>query len=108
MAASPDFKNLGPSSSFFPERRSIFSFHITVYLKDVKVSLYKKDKAVLFTYDQYQDKNVDQASGSVLLYLEKGDQVWLQAYGDEENNGVYADNVNDSIFTGFLLYHNIE
>uniref|UniRef100_A0A8D1XIV2 Adiponectin, C1Q and collagen domain containing n=6 Tax=Sus scrofa TaxID=9823 RepID=A0A8D1XIV2_PIG len=85
-----------------------FSFHITVYLKDVKVSLYKKDKAVLFTYDQYQDKNVDQASGSVLLYLEKGDQVWLQAYGDEENNGVYADNVNDSIFTGFLLYHNIE
>uniref|UniRef100_A0A452TBG0 Adiponectin, C1Q and collagen domain containing n=1 Tax=Ursus maritimus TaxID=29073 RepID=A0A452TBG0_URSMA len=55
-----------------------FSYHITVYLKDVKVSLYKKDKAMLFTYDQYQEKNVDQASGSVLLHLEVGDQVWLQ------------------------------
>ncbi|XP_006884170.1 PREDICTED: adiponectin [Elephantulus edwardii] len=82
-----------------------FTYHITVYLKDVKVSLFKKDKAVLFTYDQYQDKNVDQASGSVLLQLEVGDQVWLQVYGDGEQNGLYADNVNDSTFTGFLLYH---
>ncbi|XP_038943914.1 adiponectin isoform X1 [Rattus norvegicus] len=47
-----------------------FSYHITVYMKDVKVSLFKKDKAVLFTYDQYQEKNVDQASGSMLLHLE--------------------------------------
>lgn len=82
-----------------------FSYHITVYMKDVKVSLYKKDKAVLFTYDQYQEKNVDQASGSVLLHLEVGDQVWLQVYGEGDHNGLYADNVNDSTFTGFLLYH---
>lgn len=82
-----------------------FSYHITVYMKDVKVSLFKKDKAVLFTFDQYQEKNVDQASGSVLLHLEVGDQVWLQVYGDGNHNGVYADNVNDSTFTGFLLYH---
>lgn len=85
-----------------------FSYHITVYMKDVKVSLYKKDKAMLFTYDQYQDKNVDQASGSVLLHLNSGDEVWLQVYGDGENNGLYADNVNDSIFTGFLLYHDTD
>ncbi|XP_004675135.1 PREDICTED: adiponectin [Condylura cristata] len=82
-----------------------FSYHITVYLKDIKVSLYKKDKAILFTYDQYQEKDVDQASGSVLLHLETGDEVWLQVYGNEEHNGLYADNVNDSTFTGFLLYH---
>ncbi|XP_048070679.1 adiponectin isoform X2 [Ursus arctos] len=82
-----------------------FSYHITVYLKDVKVSLYKKDKAMLFTYDQYQEKNVDQASGSVLLHLEVGDQVWLQVYGDGNSYGLYADNVHDSTFTGFLLYH---
>lgn len=82
-----------------------FSYHITVYMKDVKVSLFKKDKAVLFTYDQYQEKNVDQASGSVLLHLEVGDQVWLQVYGEGDHNGLYADNVNDSTFTGFLLYH---
>lgn len=82
-----------------------FSYHITVYMKDVKVGLFKKDKAVLFTYDQYQEKNVDQASGSVLLHLEVGDQVWLQVYGDGDHNGLYADNVNDCTFTGFLLYH---
>nr|AAX63199.1 adipocyte complement-related protein of 30 kDa [Oryctolagus cuniculus] len=82
-----------------------FSYHITVYMKDVKVSLFKKDKAMLFTYDQYQDKNVDQASGSVLFHLQVDDQVWLQVYGDGDHNGLYADNVNDSIFTGFLLYH---
>ncbi|XP_004473751.2 adiponectin isoform X2 [Dasypus novemcinctus] len=85
-----------------------FSYHITVYMKDVKVSLFKKDKAVLFTYDQYQEKNVDQASGSVLLHLEMGDQVWLQVYESGEQMGLYADNVNDSTFTGFLLYHDIE
>ncbi|XP_036891928.1 adiponectin [Sturnira hondurensis] len=82
-----------------------FSYHITVYLKDVKVSLYKNDKAVLFTFDQYQDKDLDQASSSVLLHLETGDQVWLQVYEAGEHNGLYADNVNDSTFTGFLLYH---
>ncbi|XP_007519854.1 adiponectin [Erinaceus europaeus] len=84
-----------------------FSYHITVYLKDMKVSLFKKDKAVIFTYDQYQDKNVDQASGSVLLHLMTGDEVWLQVYGEGDHNGLYADNVNDSIFSGFLLYHDI-
>lgn len=81
-----------------------FSYHLTVYLSDVKVSLYRKDKAVIFTYDQFQNNNVDQASGSVLLHLSSGDEVWLQVYGNGDKNGVYADNLNDSTFMGFLLY----
>uniref|UniRef100_A0A8D0GSU8 Adiponectin, C1Q and collagen domain containing n=1 Tax=Sphenodon punctatus TaxID=8508 RepID=A0A8D0GSU8_SPHPU len=81
-----------------------FAYHLTVYLTDVKVSLYKKNKAILFTYDQFQTNNVDQASGSVLLHLEAGEEVWLQVYGEGENNGIYADNNNDSTFMGFLLY----
>ncbi|XP_062987584.1 adiponectin [Elgaria multicarinata webbii] len=81
-----------------------FAYHLTVYVSDVKVSLFKKGKAVIITYDQYQRNDVDQASGSVLLHLEVGDEVWLQVYGEGENNGVYADNVNDSTFMGFLLY----
>ncbi|CAM2119649.1 adiponectin-like [Lepidochelys kempii] len=87
-----------------------FAYHLTVYITDVKVSLYKKDKAVLFTYDQFQKNNVDQASGSVLLHLSAGEEVWLQVYGEEEkeNNGVYADNINDSTFTGFLLYPDVD
>ncbi|NXQ56426.1 ADIPO protein, partial [Anthoscopus minutus] len=81
-----------------------FAYHVTVYLSDVKVSLFRKDKAVIFTYDQFQNNNVDQASGSVLLHLSSGDEVWLQVYGDGDKNGVYADNLNDSTFMGFLLY----
>ncbi|NXL90746.1 ADIPO protein, partial [Alectura lathami] len=85
-----------------------FAYHLTVYLTDVKVSLYKKDKAVIFTYDQFRENNVDQASGSVLLHLSTGDEVWLQVYGEGNNNGVYADNVNDSTFMGFLLYPDMD
>lgn len=61
----------------------------------------------MFTYDQYQETNVDQASGSVILRLAAGDEVWLQVYGDERFGGVYADNTNDSTFSGFLLYPDI-
>ncbi|NWI32010.1 ADIPO protein, partial [Sula dactylatra] len=85
-----------------------FAYHLTVYLADVKVSLYKKDKAVIFTYDQFQKNNVDQASGSVLLHLNAGDEVWLQVYGEGDKNGVYADNINDSTFMGFLLYPDLD
>ncbi|XP_032081692.1 adiponectin-like [Thamnophis elegans] len=80
-----------------------FAYHLSVYASDVKVSLFKKDTAIIITYDQYQENNVDQASGSVLLHLESGNEVWLQLYG-EEKSSVYADNVNDSTFMGFLLY----
>ncbi|XP_033006107.1 adiponectin [Lacerta agilis] len=85
-----------------------FAYHLTVYVADVKVSLFRKDKAVIITYDQYQKDNVDQASGSVLLHLETGDEVWLQVYGDETDSGIYADNVNDSTFMGFLLYPDLD
>ncbi|KAJ7414362.1 Adiponectin [Willisornis vidua] len=81
-----------------------FAYHLTVYLQDVKVSLYKNGKAMIFTYDQFQNNNVDQASGSVLLHLSSGDEVWLQVHGNGDNNGLYADNINDSTFMGFLLY----
>ncbi|KAI4899932.1 hypothetical protein NFI96_001457 [Prochilodus magdalenae] len=84
-----------------------FTYHLTVYTKDVKVSLYKNDKTVMFTYDQYVERNVDQASGSVVLRLKAGDEVWLQVYGEENVGGVYADNNNDSTFSGFLLYPDV-
>ncbi|NWX86175.1 ADIPO protein, partial [Nothoprocta pentlandii] len=85
-----------------------FAYHLTVYLSDAKISLYKQDRAVLFTYDQFQPNNVDQASGSVLLHLNAGEEVWLQVYGEGANNGVYADNINDSTFMGFLLYPDLD
>ncbi|KAG8445445.1 hypothetical protein GDO86_010284 [Hymenochirus boettgeri] len=81
-----------------------FSYHLTVYMKDVKVGLYRNNKPVMFTFDQFQTGNVDQASGSVLLHLDVGDEVWLQIYGDESFSGIYGDNLNDSTFSGILLY----
>ncbi|KAG9328568.1 hypothetical protein JZ751_012942 [Albula glossodonta] len=83
-----------------------FTYHLTVYPKDARVGLYKNDKAMMLTYDQFQENNVDQASGSIVLRLEAGDEVWLQVYGDEKHGGIYADNTNDSTFSGFLLYPN--
>uniref|UniRef100_A0AAY4BCS0 C1q domain-containing protein n=1 Tax=Denticeps clupeoides TaxID=299321 RepID=A0AAY4BCS0_9TELE len=81
-----------------------FTYHFTIYPRDAKVGLYRNDRPVLFTYDQYKERDLDQASGSVLLKLQAGDEVWLQVYGEEEFSGIYSDNTNDSTFTGFLLY----
>ncbi|XP_043926297.1 adiponectin-like [Protopterus annectens] len=85
-----------------------FSYHLTVYMRDVKVSMYKSDKPILFTLDQYQENNTDQASGSILLHLDAGNEIWLQVYGEERFNGIYANNDNDSTFTGFLLYPDMD
>ncbi|XP_012690944.2 adiponectin, C1Q and collagen domain containing, b [Clupea harengus] len=84
-----------------------FTYHITVYPKDMRVSLYKNDKTMIFTYDQYQEGNLDQASGAIILRLKAGDEVWLQVYGEDNVGGVYADNNNDSTFSGFLLYPDV-
>ncbi|KAJ8357051.1 hypothetical protein SKAU_G00198450 [Synaphobranchus kaupii] len=81
-----------------------FTYHLTIYPRDTRVSLYRNDKAVMFTFDQFQENNLDQASGSIILRLEAGDKVWLQVYGEEKHGGIYADNTNDSTFSGFLLY----
>ncbi|KAM4693583.1 adiponectin-like isoform 1-T2 [Discoglossus pictus] len=81
-----------------------FSYHLTVYTKDVRVGLYRNNKPIMFTFDQFQVNNVDQASGSILLHLAVGDEVWLQIYGDENYSGIYGDNLNDSTFSGILLY----
>uniref|UniRef100_A0A8C7SJI4 Otolin-1 n=1 Tax=Oncorhynchus mykiss TaxID=8022 RepID=A0A8C7SJI4_ONCMY len=73
-----------------------FTYHLTVYTKN--------DKPIMFTYNQYYKGNVDHASGAITLRLESGDEVWLQIYGGVWRGGVYADNTNDSTFSGFLLH----
>ncbi|XP_036410781.1 adiponectin, partial [Megalops cyprinoides] len=84
-----------------------FTYHLTVYPKDARVGLYRNDKALMFTFDQFQENNLDQASGSIILRLEAGDEVWLQVFGEDKHGGIYADNTNDSTFSGFLLYPDI-
>uniref|UniRef100_A0A8D0H7D3 C1q domain-containing protein n=1 Tax=Sphenodon punctatus TaxID=8508 RepID=A0A8D0H7D3_SPHPU len=84
-----------------------FTYHITVYLRNVRVALVKNEVKMLHTVDRYQGGE-DQASGGTILELQKGDQVWLQAHVGETFNGLFADQDDDTIFTGkFLLSQTI-
>ncbi|XP_038618051.1 complement C1q and tumor necrosis factor-related protein 9-like [Tachyglossus aculeatus] len=80
-----------------------FTYHITVYSRNVKVSLVRNGASVLHTKDSYQGSE-DQASGGTVLELKAGDQVWVQVAGGETFNGLFADLDDDTTFTGFLLF----
>ncbi|XP_019385717.1 PREDICTED: complement C1q and tumor necrosis factor-related protein 9A-like [Crocodylus porosus] len=84
-----------------------FTYHITVYSRNVRVALVKNGIKMLHTVDKYQGAE-DQASGGAILELHVGDQVWLQAHGGEVFNGLLADQDDDTTFTGFLLFSNSE
>ncbi|XP_036378411.1 adiponectin-like [Megalops cyprinoides] len=86
-----------------------FTYHLTVHGRDARVGLYRNSKVVAFTLDQFKENNLDQASGAAVLRLAAGDEVWLQAYGEEgaDTSAIYADNINESTFSGFLLYPEI-
>lgn len=62
---------------------------------------------MLHTADMYQGAE-DQASGGIVLELQKGDRIWLQSYGGETYNGLYADPDDDTVFSGFLLFSTSE
>ncbi|KAK6486289.1 hypothetical protein HHUSO_G9854 [Huso huso] len=80
-----------------------FTYHITVYTRSVKVALVKSGTRVLHTANRYQSSE-DQASGGAVLQLREGDTVWLQVIGGEFSNGLFADEDDDTTFTGFLLF----
>ncbi|KAK1142696.1 hypothetical protein AOXY_G36868, partial [Acipenser oxyrinchus oxyrinchus] len=42
--------------------------------------------------------------GGAVLQLREGDTVWLQVIGGEFSNGLFADEDDDTTFTGFLLF----
>uniref|UniRef100_A0A8C7EE16 C1q domain-containing protein n=1 Tax=Nothoprocta perdicaria TaxID=30464 RepID=A0A8C7EE16_NOTPE len=81
-----------------------FTYHITVYSRNVRVALVKNGIKLLHTVDRYQGAE-DQASGAAILELQSGDEVWLQAHPGETFNGLFADADDDTTFTGFLLFN---
>uniref|UniRef100_A0A8C0B0L5 C1q domain-containing protein n=1 Tax=Buteo japonicus TaxID=224669 RepID=A0A8C0B0L5_9AVES len=81
-----------------------FTYHITVYSRNVRVALVKNGIKMLHTVDRYQSGE-DQASGAAILELQGGDEVWLQAHQGETFNGLFADADDDTTFSGFLLPH---
>lgn len=80
-----------------------FTYHITVFSRNVKVALVKNGVKVIHTTDNYQSSE-DQAAGGAVLHLEVGDKVWLQVVGGELFNGLFADEDDDTTFSGFLIY----
>uniref|UniRef100_A0A2K6DW66 C1q domain-containing protein n=1 Tax=Macaca nemestrina TaxID=9545 RepID=A0A2K6DW66_MACNE len=80
-----------------------FTYHITVFSRNVQVSLVKNGVKILHTKDAYMSSE-DQASGGLVLQLKLGDEVWLQVTGGERFNGLFADEDDDTTFTGFLLF----
>ncbi|KAM4044324.1 complement C1q and tumor necrosis factor-related protein 9A-like [Anomaloglossus baeobatrachus] len=77
-----------------------FTYQITVYNKNVHISLRHNGKIVQYMYHVFSS-NTHQASGASILALKERDEVWLQVVGD--NNGLYTDSDDDSTFSGFLI-----
>ncbi|XP_056594643.1 complement C1q and tumor necrosis factor-related protein 9-like [Triplophysa dalaica] len=80
-----------------------FTYYITVLVRDVQVAMVKNGQKMIHTLNRYQNGE-DQASGGAILELQAGDKVWLQASDGERFNGLFADEDDDTIFAGFLLF----
>lgn len=80
-----------------------FTYYITVFSRNVKVALVKNGVKIIHTTDTYQSSE-DQAAGGAVLHLVVGDKVWLQVAGGELFNGLFADEDDDTTFSGFLIF----
>ncbi|CAJ1066404.1 hypothetical protein L3Q82_018553 [Xyrichtys novacula] len=78
----------------------VFSYHLTVHERVLKVGLFHNYRPVVITTDP---KVLGTTSHSVILHLAQGDQVWLQVK-DSATNGMYAGSESSSTFSGFLLH----
>ena len=78
----------------------IFSFHLAVARRTLKIGLFRNLYPVVRTTE-----GTDQATASqtIVLHLTAGDQVWLQVK-NAITNGIYTDNESSSTFSGYLLY----
>ncbi|XP_060903400.1 complement C1q tumor necrosis factor-related protein 7-like [Labrus mixtus] len=78
----------------------MFSFHLTVHERVLKVGLFHNFRPIVITTDP---KVLGTTSHSVVLHLARGDQVWVQVK-NSVTNGMYAGAESSSTFSGFLLH----
>ncbi|KAJ8011446.1 hypothetical protein DPEC_G00058300 [Dallia pectoralis] len=78
----------------------IFSYHLVVSTKILKVGLFRNYVPVVKTIEP---SDMATASQQVVLHLDLGDRVWLQVK-DSTSNGMFASSEISSTFSGFLLY----
>ncbi|XP_075720143.1 uncharacterized protein LOC142760851 [Rhinoderma darwinii] len=79
-----------------------FTFHISLSYSSLMIGLAHNGKIVIQTQARQCERNVCQASGSVLLHLREDDEIWLQVLTSAQNEMISDD--SDSLFTGFILY----
>lgn len=78
----------------------VFSFHLSVAVKPLKVGLFRN----FYPVAKITEGTVPSTtSHTVVLHLYMGDQVWLQVK-DPTTNGMYTDNESTSTFSGYLLH----
>lgn len=80
-----------------------FSYDITLANKHLAIGLVHNGQYKIKTFDA-NTGNHDIASGSTVLQLATGDQVWLQIFYSEQNGLFFDPFWTDSLFTGFLIY----
>lgn len=78
----------------------VFSFHLAVAFRTLKVGLFVNLYPLVRTTET---TNQATASQTIVLHLNAGDQVWLQVK-NTVTNGLYTDNESSSTFSGYLLY----
>lgn len=80
-----------------------FTYDITLANKHLAIGLVHNGQYKIKTFDANTGNN-DVASGSTVLQLKQGDQVWLQIFYSEQNGLFFDPFWTDSTFTGFLIY----
>ncbi|XP_028670358.1 complement C1q tumor necrosis factor-related protein 2 [Erpetoichthys calabaricus] len=80
-----------------------FTYDITLANKHLAIGLVHNGQYKIKTFDA-NTGNYDVASGSTVLHLKQGDEVWLQIFYSEQNGLFFDPYWTDSLFTGFLIY----
>ncbi|XP_075122817.1 uncharacterized protein LOC142196742 [Leptodactylus fuscus] len=79
-----------------------FTYHISLSHSSFMIGLTHNGKIAIQTQGRQCERNVCQASGSVLLHLREDDEIWLQVLTSAQNELISDE--SDSLFTGFILY----
>ncbi|XP_056456805.1 complement C1q tumor necrosis factor-related protein 2 [Gadus chalcogrammus] len=80
-----------------------FTYDITLANRHLAIGLVHNGNYKIKTFDANTGNN-DVASGSTVLQLRRGDQVWLQIFYSGQNGLFFDPYWTDSTFTGFLIY----
>lgn len=78
----------------------LFSYHLTVYERVLKVGLFLNFKPMVKTTDT---KVLGTTSQKIIVHMARGDRVWIQVK-DKVTNGMFAGSESSSTFSGFLLH----